>query len=92
MDVFKNGVSALKRRHFDFILKELGISKDDLMSFDDDELNEKVYEPMCEIEISEIPINDDDPETERCRLSSEIVTLLGNSLAEAYGFSGEEES
>ncbi len=55
---FKAGVKELKKKHFAFIRQELGISKGELLLFDDDEVNEKVYEPMCEIEIEEIPLDD----------------------------------
>lgn len=46
---------------------------------------------MCEIEIEEIPRTDEEEESERCRLASEIVTILGNSFAEANGLIEEEE-
>lgn len=43
-------------------------------------LYDKVYDPMCDIEIAEIP-SDDSEETEHCRKVSEIVTVMGNKFA-----------
>ena len=43
-------------------------------------LYDKVYDPMCDIEIAEIP-SDDSEETEHCRNVSEIVTVMGNKFA-----------
>ncbi len=60
--------------------------------FDDNEVNEKIYETMCEIEIEEIPLYDDVEESERCRIASDIVTILGNSMAEANGWFDEDDS
>ena len=85
MTEFKNGVEELEDRHFEFIESELRVTPDEISEFTDDELDEKVYGPMCDIEIEEIP-SDDSEETERCKIASEIVTILGNSLAEANGW------
>ena len=90
MEEFKDGVESLEQDQLDFIETELGITPEQIASLVDDELNEKVYEPMCEIEIDEIPSSDEE-ESERCKMASEIVTVLGNSLAEANGWLDEEE-
>lgn len=86
MDEFKNGVEALDERCLDFIAAELDVSRDEISGFDDDEFNDRVYEPMCDIEIEEEMMNSDGVETERGTLAAEIVTILGNSLAEANGW------
>ena len=88
---YKKGVEELRDEHFSFIEKEFGITAEEIFRFDDDELDEKVYEPLCEIEIEEIPRTDEEEESERCRLASEIVTILGNSFAEANGLIEVEE-
>lgn len=90
MTEFKAGVERLEDTQIAFIETELGIAKDVMFGFTDDELNEKVYEPMCDIEIEEAPI-DDSPESERCSMASDIVTILGNSLAEYNGWIGKEK-
>lgn len=90
MTEFKAGVEILNDDQIAFIEAELGVTKDVLFGFTDDELNEKVYEPMCDIEIAEAPLDDAD-ESERCKMASEIVTVLGNSLAEANGWLNKEE-
>ena len=74
-----------------FICEECGKTEDELFAMDDDELYSDVYDTMCDIEIAEIPSSDDENESERCRLASEIVTELGNALAKAEGIYGEDE-
>ena len=85
MTEFKAGVESLDDEQITFIEDELGITGEDISGYTDDELNEKVYEPMCDIEIEEAP-QDDADESDRCKMASEIVTVLGNSLAEANGW------
>lgn len=92
MTEFKSGVEQLNDEQVSFIENELGISAGEISGFNDEELNSKVYEPMCDIEIAEAPIGDDEEETERCKVASDIVTILGNSLAEANGWFDEEAS
>ena len=70
----------LSDEQIDFICNELRFSKEDLYSMDEDMLYDKVYDPMCDIEIAEIP-SDDSEETEHCRNVSEIVTVMGNKYA-----------
>ena len=70
----------LSDEQIDFICNELRFSKEDLYSMDEDMLYDKVYDPMCDIEIAEIP-SDDSEETEHCRNVSEIVTVMGNKFA-----------
>ena len=77
MDSWLNNLSD---EQIDFICNELRFSKEDLYSMDEDMLYDKVYDPMCDIEIGEIP-SDDSEETEHCRNVSEIVTVMGNKFA-----------
>lgn len=74
-------LKELRPELIDFICSECGLSKDELFAMDDDQLYDKVYDPMCDIEMAEIPL-DNSPETEHCKKASEIVTILGNTLAE----------
>ena len=90
MTEFKTGVESLEDEQIAFIEEELGVTGEDIAGYTDDELNEKVYEPMCDIEIEEAPL-DDAEESERCKMASEIVTVLGNALAEANGWMDKEE-
>ena len=90
MTEFKAGVERLDDEQIAFIEDELGVTGEDMSGYTDDELNEKVYEPMCDIEIEEAPA-DDGEESERCAMASEIVTILGNSLADANGWLEDQE-
>ncbi len=89
MTEFKAGVERLEDEHFVFIQAELGITPEKVFSFTDEEVNERIYEPMCNIEIEET-LKDDEEETERGFIASDIVTILGNSMAEANGWIEED--
>ncbi|MCR5353815.1 MAG: hypothetical protein K6D98_05870 [Clostridiales bacterium] len=89
MEEFKSGFGKLKQKHFDFLTEEFGFSKENIEEFTDEEMNDKIYEPLCDIETSETP-TDDSPLPERCKLVSEIVTTLGNSIAKFNGWLDEE--
>ncbi|MCD8343335.1 MAG: hypothetical protein LUC19_02980 [Oscillospiraceae bacterium] len=45
---------------------------------------------MRDIEIAELG-GDDEPESERCEMASDIVTVLGNALAEEEGFYDQQD-
>jgi len=93
-DIADNMVEAAKElsdAQIQFICEECEITKDDLFHMDEDTLYDAVYDTMCEIEIAEIPSSDDEPESERCIMASDIVTLLGNALAKSEGFYDEQD-
>lgn len=77
----KNALKKLSKEHIVFICDECSVSEDELLSLDDDTLYDEVYEKMCDIEIDEVCSNDGEEETERCRIASDIVTILGNTIA-----------
>lgn len=72
-------LKELSKEQVDFICQECKITKDELNTFDDDELYDKVYDAMCDIECAEAP-RDEEEESERCTIASDIVTLLGNTI------------
>lgn len=45
---------------------------------------------MRDIEITELSA-DDEPESKRCEMASDIVTVLGNALAEEEGFYDQQD-
>lgn len=80
----------LEERHFGLILEETGYDRDDLEGMSEDDLYDKVYDTMCDIEIAETPLDDSDL-SEHCRVASEIVTVMGNAIAEENGYLDEED-
>ena len=44
-------------------------------------LYEKVYDVMCDIECVETP-SSDEPLTYHCQMAADLVTILGNTLAD----------
>lgn len=79
----KEAIKKLSNKHIRFICDECSITENELLSMDDDELYDRVYVPMCEIEIDEVCNNSGEEETERCEIASDIVTVLGNTLGKA---------
>lgn len=76
----KDALNELEPFQIAFICKECEISEEELFSLDDEQLYDRVYDVMCDIEMEESPDNDE-PENERCETASGIVSLLGESLA-----------
>ena len=87
----KQALDQLTAEQIDFICAECKISKEELLSFDEDELYDRVYDVMCDIEMAEIPDSDEEEECEHCKMASSIVTELGNALAEEQGIYDEED-
>lgn len=87
----KEALEQLSQQQIDFICRECSITLEQLQDMGDDELYNTVYEPMCNIEIDEVCASETEEETERCQIASDIVTILGNALAEQEGFLNEEE-
>lgn len=50
-----------------------------------------MYNALCDIEAAEIPVSRDEEESERCKIVSSIVTVLGNAIAESNGYFDEED-
>ena len=87
----KEALNSLSDKLIEFICTECKISKEQLFALDADSLYNDVYDVMCDIEIAEIPSSDDEDESERCVMASEIVTELGNALAKEEGIYGEDD-
>ncbi len=81
----KGAIQYLTEEQLDFIEREFGFSKEALFSLDEDSIYDDVYDKCCDIEIEEtIDALDRENEeiTDRGRIASDIVTLLGNTLME----------
>lgn len=86
----KDALDKLTAEQIDFICAECQISKEELFTLDEDALYDRVYDVMCDIELTEIPA-DGSEESERCEMASDIVTELGNALAKEQGIYDEED-
>lgn len=87
----KAALNKLSREQIEFICSECSITEDELFSMDDEMLYDEIYEKMCNIEIDEVCAHDGDDETERCSIASDIVTILGNAIAEEDGYFEQEK-
>lgn len=85
---FAEALRELTGTQVDFICSEFGTTKDELFLKDEDFIGE-LYDDLCDIEIAEIPVGDDEVESDRCKLASAIVTVLGNAIAEDRGYFDE---
>lgn len=74
-------LKSLEQEYIDFICKECNITEDELFALSEDDLYDKVYDVMCDIEIAETP-SSDEPLTDRCKLAEHIVTELGNTISD----------
>lgn len=86
----KEALDKLTAEQIDFICAECRISTEELLALDEDALYDRVYDVMCDIELTEIPA-DNSEESERCEMASDIVTELGNALAKEQGIYDEED-
>ena len=75
----KSALKELTPEQIKFICTECGIEEDALFEMNDDDIYDKVYDVMCDIECAETP-TDDTPITDRCKTASDIVTVLGEAL------------
>lgn len=75
----REALKKLKKKQIEFICEECGITEDQLFAMDEDELYDKVYEAMCDIECAETP-STNEPLSEHCAMASNLVTILGNAL------------
>lgn len=73
-------IQDLTEEQLDFISCECGLDKNEIVNLSEDELYDKVYEKLCDIEIETIPEDDEEEESERCKMASDLVTKFGNSL------------
>lgn len=79
----KNAITELNRKQISFIATELGVSSDFILSATESEL-EPIYDSLCDIECAEI---DDNYEcSPRGNMAADIVTILGNAIAQDSGY------
>lgn len=87
----KQALEKLSAEQIQFICNECIITEEELLAMSEDELYDRVYDVMCDIELEELPDSDSEKESERCEMASDIVTELGNALAEEQGTYGESD-
>lgn len=88
--LMSDSLKDLSKKQISFICSECRLTKEELFALNEDDLYDKVYDVMCDIEIAEIPL-DDTPETEHCKMASDLVTILGNTIEVEEDYSDDEE-
>ena len=82
-DVFRDVISTLKEDEIKFICTEAEITEEELLQMTEEELDD-IYDLLCDIEISEAG---KEPEmSDRGRMASEIVSVMGDAIAEQEGY------
>lgn len=78
----KQVISNLSEEQNRFIQTEFNISEEELKNMTDDEIYERIYDPCCVVEeVETVATIDDDSElSDRGRIASDIVTLLGETI------------
>lgn len=71
----------LTKEQIDFICKECNLTEEQLLAMDEDTLYDEVYDVMCDIECAETPSGNEEM-SEHCSMAAELVTILGNTIAE----------
>ena len=87
----RKAISKLSDSKVQFICEECLLDRERLYNMSEDEVYDIVYETMCDIEVDEVCANGGDEDTERCEIASDIVTILGNAMAEAEGYFDEQK-
>lgn len=90
-NIFEEALTNLTEDQLEFIRKEFEITDEELFSQSEDSIGE-LYEALCDIEIAEAPVSNDEEESERCKIASSIVTVLGNAIAGANGYLKGDDS
>lgn len=84
----KEVLPMLTAEQLKFISEECGIDTNTLFHMSEEDLEECIYERMCDIEAESVP-NEGEEESERCILASDIVTILGNTIPKHFEKGGE---
>ena len=86
--VLQKAMHLLTKRQLDFIAAELKVNRETLLQAEEEQLDE-IYDILCDIEAEETPLGDE-PLSERCKIVSDIVTILGNEIAKDEGLLDQE--
>ena len=73
-------IKKLTNEQIKVICEECGVMTDELLTLGEDDLYNRVYEKLCDVEIETIPDDDSEEESDRCKMASDLVTLLGKTL------------
>lgn len=79
----KETITQLTDEQISFIVSELNVTSDFLLSATESELDH-IYESLCDIECKEIDENYEC--SPRGNMAADIVTILGNAIAQDSGY------
>ena len=80
-DVWKNNLTD---EMFDFIKKEFNISRREIMLNDTFAFYDKLVDDVFDIEVAELPDDENEPFSDRCRIAVDIVNAITPCQTEEY--------
>lgn len=83
MDIFQPLIVDFTDEQIAFCSELLGVSVDEFKSASEEDLD-KLYDILCEIEC-DMDYSDDAEPTEKEQMASDLVTLMGNAIANEMG-------
>ncbi len=84
-ELLHQSLSDLTGPQIEFIIQETNVTREELFEMGEDELYDIVYDRKCDIETAETPLKSDEPLSDRCKLASDIVTVMENAIALEQG-------
>jgi len=87
--VYQNGLDDLTSTQIEYLCDKFEMEEDELLSASEERLDE-IYDELCDLECALTPLDDSKLSFE-AKVVSDIVTLLGNSIAEANGYFDEDD-
>ena len=84
--ILQDVLKEMTQKQIQYICEILNVSAESLMSGTEKEL-EEIYDILCDIEAASYEKDEDD----KAKINSDIVTLWGDAIAEAYGYFEEDE-
>ena len=85
----KEQLKKLSKESLKFLEDSFGIHVDELDSFTEEQYDE-LYDRLCDIEVEEKIKADDEPLSDRGRMASDLVTILGEVCAQEWESIGDE--
>lgn len=88
--IFQEALKDLTETQIEFLCTEFSMTKEALLSAEEDALDE-IYDALCDMEVDELTKAGNAELPDRGKIVGDIVTTLGNAIAEAEGYFDEEE-
>lgn len=86
--VLQETISKMTETQIEFICSESNITAEELRTASEEKLDE-IYDLLCDIECEETP--DEGELSHRGKLAVDLVSLMGNAIAESEGYLDKQD-